>query len=135
LKKNKDLIPSKWDLKKVATQILVSELRQVTGMSLVKLEKHFKKTSDQSDDEFRALHLRAFCKYADGKRSIRDKALIQKIEAQHPGITRILNHPLWFILNNPTCGKKAIHKNMQSLDEGARSIVCVKRAKGVNRPA
>jgi len=129
LKKNKDLTPSKYDLKKIATQILVSELRLVTGMSLIKLEKHFKKMPGQSDDQFRALHLRSFCKYADGTRSIRDKALIQKIEAQHPGMTRILNHPLWFILNNPTCGKKAIHKNMQSLDEEVRSIVCIKRAK------
>jgi hypothetical protein len=129
LQKSKENTPSKYDLKKIATQILVSELRLITGKSRGKLEKHFKKTSEQSDAQFRNLHLRSFCKYADGTRSIGDDDLVEEIERQYPGTTKILDHPLWFILNNPSSNLKAIHKNMQSLNPDVRSIVCVDRKK------
>ena len=120
---------SKWHLKSIATQILTADLQVLSGMSRAKTGNHFKKHPSQSDAQVRNSNSKVFYKYACGERSINNDFLIGEIEKEFPGVTKILDHPLWLILKNPSCSRKAITKNMQSLLPSIRSIVCIKEKK------
>lgn len=116
--------PVSKETKKIKMRLFINELQVSSGMNRNQLQKMF-----QSKESFWRENSNIFYKYANGSTHIKKIERIDSIEKQFPGTTRILNHPLWFILENPQCNLKSIHKKMQSLEPKIRSRVCEKDKK------
>ncbi len=107
----------------IATQIYIHEVKERSGeRSFGKLHKRFSKNAHESNGKFWCRNSRIFYKYANGEKAIRNNvALINKIEKEFPGTKLILNHPLWFILENPLSDLETIHSLMHSLNPGIQA--------------
>ncbi len=84
--------------------------------SFGKLEKRLYKKPHQSNKYYYRSKSGIFYKYAEGKMPIESPRLVNSIENEFPGTKLILNHPLWFILENPSSDLETVRNQMRFLN-------------------
>lgn len=112
------------EIRLIATQTYIHEVKERSGLETIgKLQKKLLKKSTQSNAEYWEENSRVLYKYARGSRVIKNEHLINKIESHWPGTKSILNHPFWFILENPFSDQITIDNQLRLLNQDVQARV------------
>ncbi len=104
------------EVRPIATQNYVLTVQERKGgITLGKIHRHFCQQDYKSNSEYNSQNSGIIYKYAKGKACIKDTKLINRIEEELPGTKRLLNHPLWLILETPLADLDRIYEYMHQL--------------------